>query len=214
MNARKNQMRLVAPIIGLIFLGAYPAAVSAQVVSYPGPPSSVGVVTPAAAQEKADVGTPLRQKTSATTTSSAETPSSALTLKPHSAGGHADSGKRPGGIQSLATVGGSLAVVLGIFFLIVWVLRRASPRGLRTLPGEAFEVLGRAPLAHHQQAHLLRCGNKLLLVAVTATSAETLTEITDPAEVDRLALLCRPTKSGSPVQSFRQVFRQAEERHA
>ena len=55
--------------------------------------------------------------------------------------------------------------MLGIFFLVVWLLRRASPRGPAALPGEAFEVLGRAPLANRQQAHLLRCGNKLLLVS-------------------------------------------------
>ena len=50
---------------------------------------------------------------------------------------------------------------------------------------------GRAPLAGRQHVHLLRCGSKLLLVSVTPGGAETLTEVTDPAEVDRLAGLCR-----------------------
>ena len=124
--------------------------------------------------------------------------------------------KPPGGLQSVTTVGGSLAVVLGIFFLIVWLLRRASPGGLGILPAEAFEVLGRAPLANRQQVHLLRCGNKLLLVAVAGAGAgaKTLTEITDPAEVDRLAGLCRQARPGSPAATFRQVFRQVEDRNA
>ena len=115
-------------------------------------------------------------------------------------------------MQSPAVVGGSLAVVLGVFFLIVWALRRASPNGFATLPGEAFEVLGRAALSNRQRVHLLRCGNKLLLVSVTATGAETLTEITDPVEVDRLANLCRQARSNGAAAAFRQVFRQRENR--
>ena len=63
------------------------------------------------------------------------------------------------------------------------------------LPTEVVEVLGRAPLAGRQQMHLLRCGNKLLLVSVTPTGAETLTEVTDPVEVDRLSGLCRQAAS-------------------
>ena len=91
----------------------------------------------------------------------------------------------------MATVGGSLAVVLGLFLLVAWVMRKASPRSSSALPGEVFEVLGRAPLAGRQQVHLLRCGSKLLLVSITPAATETLTEVTDPVEVDRLAGLCR-----------------------
>jgi flagellar biogenesis protein FliO len=149
-------------------------------------------------------------------TDSAETASSPLPLKPRASANHAETGERPGGLRSVVTVGGSLAVVLGIFFLIVWVLRRASPSGSGTLPAEAFEVLGRAPLANRQQVHLLRCGNKLLLVAVGAAGAttKTLTEITDPVEVDRLVGLCRQARPASPAATFRQVFRQVEDRNA
>ena len=134
--------------------------------------------------------------------------------KSHELANHAEPGKeptrQPGGTQSVLTVGGGLAVVLGTFFLIVWVLRQASPHGFGTLPGEAFEVLGRAVLANRQQVHLLRCGKKLLLVSVTATGAQTLTEITDPIEVDRLAGLCRQTRSKGGATSFRDVFRHVE----
>ena len=41
------------------------------------------------------------------------------------------------------------------------------PPGPAALPGEAFEVLGRASSTHRQQVHLLRCGSKLLLVSLT-----------------------------------------------
>ncbi len=107
-------------------------------------------------------------------------------------------GERPAtrfGIPSFATLLGSLAVVVGLFLLAAWMLRKMMPKSAQPLPREAVEMLGRAPLAGRQQAHLVRVGNKILLVAIGPNSAETLTEITDPVEVDRLAgiLLSRPT---------------------
>jgi flagellar biogenesis protein FliO len=103
---------------------------------------------------------------------------------------------------------GSLAVVLGLFFLVAWLLRRAMPKGSRLLPGDVVEVLGRAPLTGRQHVHLLRCGNKLLLVSVSPGSTETLTEITDPEEVDRICGLCRAAHPQSATASFRQVLQQ------
>jgi flagellar biogenesis protein FliO len=123
--------------------------------------------------------------------------------------------KDPGpDLSSAITVAGSLALVLGLFLLVAWAMRRAAPAGSALLPGEVFEVLGRAPMAGRQQVHLLRCGNKLLLCCVTPAGAETLAEITDPLEVDRLAGLCRQTHPGSATAVFRQVFGQLTSGHA
>ena len=108
----------------------------------------------------------------------------------------------------MAAVFGCLGVVLGIFLLIAWMIRRAAPQGLTRLPNEAFEVLGRAPLAGRQNVHLLRCGNKLLLVSITPAGTETLTEIIDPQEVDRLAGLCRQAGPQSSTAAFRRIFEQ------
>ena len=108
----------------------------------------------------------------------------------------------------MAAVFGCLGVVLGIFLLIAWMIRRAAPQGLTRLPNEAFEVLGRAPLAGRQNVHLLRCGNKLLLVSITPAGTETLTEIIDPQEVDRLAGLCRQAGPHSSTAAFRRIFEQ------
>ena len=116
--------------------------------------------------------------------------------------------KPRGGLASAVTVVSSLAVVLGLFFVLAWAMRRATPRGSTILPTEVVEVLGRAPLAGRQQVHLLRCGTRLLLVSVTPTGAETLTEITDPDEVNRLAGLCRQARPDSATATFRQVFGQ------
>ncbi|MBN2022553.1 MAG: flagellar biosynthetic protein FliO [Pirellulales bacterium] len=130
----------------------------------------------------------------------------AVRLPPRGAS-RSTSGTR-GGLGMLTTTGGALAAVLGLFLVLAWAMRRAAPRGATALPGEVVEVLGRAPLAARQHVHLLRCGNKLLLVSVTPSGAETLTEIADPVEVDRLAGLCRAAQPGSSTAVFRQVLHQ------
>ncbi len=121
-------------------------------------------------------------------------------VRPKGGGGHI------GGLPSLVTAGSSLAVVLGLFFVFAWVMRRATPGGLALLSNEVVEVLGRAPLAARQQVHLVRLGNKLLLVSVSQAGVETLSEVTDPEEVDRLAGICRQSHPGSSTEAFRQVF--------
>ncbi len=212
-------MKLLVRTIGLILLTTYPMGASAQVVAYPSPTTSANEVLPAAYQqpaaaaEKANVAAEPRQVPAATETAPLANTSSLPPLKPHAPTSHAETDKPPGGVHSLVTVGGSLTAVLGLFFLVAWMLRRASPRRPGTLPLEAFETLGRAALAAHQQVYLLRCGNKLLLVSVAATGTETLTEISDPAEIDRLVGLCRQTRSGGTAATFRQALRHAEERH-
>ena len=102
----------------------------------------------------------------------------------------------------------SLAVVLGLFFAVAWAMRRGMPAGAAPLPRQAVEVLGRTALAGRQYAHLVRCGNKILLVHLGPGVAQTLTEITDPAEVDRLTGLCRQDDSTSANASFRRIFQQ------
>lgn len=114
----------------------------------------------------------------------------------------------PQGLNSVVTVVSSLAVVLGLFFMTAWVMRRTGSGGQTSLPSDVFEMLGRAPLSSRQQVHLMRCGSKLLLVSVTADGAETLTEIDDPDEVTRLAGLCKANQSGSASAAFRQVLHQ------
>ena len=109
---------------------------------------------------------------------------------------------------TLITVGSSLAIVLGVFFLVAWITRRTAPRGMAPLPGEVLQSLGRAPLVGRQQAQLLRVGKKLVLVSITPGGVEPITEITDPAEVDRLSSLCQQTQPGSITDSFRNILSQ------
>ena len=105
-------------------------------------------------------------------------------------------------------VASSLAIVLGLFFLVVWLSRRAFPKASASLSTDVLEIIGRCPLAHRHQLQLIRLGRRLLLVSVTPEHAETLTEITDPDEANHLISLCRQQQAGSISDSFRQVLHQ------
>lgn len=135
----------------------------------------------------------------------AKTPSNPVSLTPHRQG---DSESRGSSVRALGTIAGSLAIVLTLLFVALWLLRRTVPAAAQPLPLEVVEVLGRAPLSGRQQMHLLRCGRKLLLVSVTPECAKTLTEITDPLEVDRLSGLCQQNRPNSATAAFRRVFEQ------
>lgn len=117
-------------------------------------------------------------------------------------------GRVPTAGSAFSTVAGSLVVVLGAFLLVAWITQRAAPRRIAPLPNEVVECLGRTPLAGRQQIQLLRLGKKLVLVAVSATEARTLSEVTDPLEVDRLSGLCQQSRPESITSSFRQVLAQ------
>ena len=115
-------------------------------------------------------------------------------------------GAARGEIPTLVTGAGSLGIVLGLFLLAVWAVRRGMPKHAALVPREAVEVLGRAALIGKQQMHLVRCGNKILLLYASPSGVETLTEITDPEEVDRLAGVCQQAHPHGETASFRHVL--------
>jgi flagellar biogenesis protein FliO len=184
----------------------------------PAPPKSDEMVTPVSYQENASPQNdqPDHDEASTSGKSSAsrveKTPlvpqshKSKTPLPPSSSSN--GSGKSPGGLPSMISVAGSTGVVLGIFLLFAWIVKSKTPQAHVRLPAEAFEVLGRAPIHGRQQVQLLRCGAKVILVSVTPAGAETLTEITDPAEVDRLCGLCRSSQPGSSTAAFKHIFEQ------
>jgi hypothetical protein len=99
-------------------------------------------------------------------------------------------------------------LVLGLFLLFAWFARSSLPQGMSRLPTEVIEPLGRMPILGRQELHLLRLGNKLVLMAISPTGMEPIAEVTDPAEVDRLLGLCRRTSPGSSTAAFREVVAQ------
>lgn len=120
-----------------------------------------------------------------------------------------------GVLGSMATVITSLVIVIGAFLMAMWLLRRTGPKSLFGIPEEAFESLGRAPLAGaagKQSVHLIRLGTKLILLSVTPDGATPLVEIDDPEEVDRICGLCHRDRNGSSTDSFQEVIRQLTSR--
>ena len=121
--------------------------------------------------------------------------------------------QRPGrpalpNLESFTTAGAGLAIVLGLFLVCMWLLRRSGPKPTSPLPQEAVAVLGRIPLAARNFAHLLQVGNKLVLVAITPDGVSPITEVTDPGEVQRMLGLCLRRQQHSTTAEFHNVLEQ------
>ncbi|MDR1492214.1 MAG: flagellar biosynthetic protein FliO [Planctomycetaceae bacterium] len=106
------------------------------------------------------------------------------------------------------TVIASLAIVLGVFFIFAWMMKRATPRHNGLLPKEVFEKLGSIAFSPKMQMHLLRLGGKLVLVSVTPDGMSPVAEVTDPDEVIHLTGLCKQNDPKSSSTMFRQVLKQ------
>ena len=111
-----------------------------------------------------------------------------------------------GTVQMFVSVLSSLAIVIGLILASAWFYRKAAPTIHGALPKQVVQVLGRTPLAPRQQLVLLRLGSKLVLVSNLHGDVRTISEITDPLEVDRLAGMCEATQPGSISESFRSVL--------
>ena len=95
---------------------------------------------------------------------------------------------------------GSLALVLGFYFLFVWVTRKLNPLGNAGLPSEVLEVLGQVPFGPKRSLQMVRLGPKLLLLLNSPEGTQPLGEITDPEEVEYLASLCQKKTSPRPTR--------------
>jgi flagellar biogenesis protein FliO len=100
------------------------------------------------------------------------------------------------------------ALVVGLFLVCAWALKKGMPKSSRVLPREAVEILGRCPLGNKQFAHLLHVGNKVILVSVTPNGAETLVEVDNPNEVTRILGVCASASPGSTSKEFDAMFHQ------
>ncbi len=114
----------------------------------------------------------------------------------------------PNNSQLAITVVASLAGVIGLFLLVAWGTKKALPGGTGRLPTEVLEPLGRLPVTSKTELQLLRLGSKLVLVSSNGGSMDTVCEVTDPLEVERLLALCRKQKPNSSTVAFRETLSQ------
>lgn len=147
-----------------------------------------------------------------TAKSESEEDSNKLFLKPKKStllfGGKSKSGKSiPGSPESMAITFGILAAMIIGILICAKFMKRKNPTLGKTIPNEAFEVLGRKSINTKQSIQFFRCGSKILIVSASDDGLNTLSEIVDPVEVDFISGLCRSEeKSGSSSQMFRNLF--------
>lgn len=96
-----------------------------------------------------------------------------------------------GGLRNLIL---AVAGITILFMILIFILKKFAPGEAPPLPKEAFEILGKTPLAFRQQLYLMRCGKKLFVVSVSQNGLDRVGEIEDEMEVARLAKLC-----GKPI---------------
>lgn len=111
-------------------------------------------------------------------------------------------------LKMLFSVGSSLLIVIGLFLGVAWCYRKTLNTSLGGLPKQVVSVLGRTAIAPRQQLILVRFGSKLVLVSMNQGETRTISEITDPIEVDQLAGTCESHQSHSLTNSFRSVLNQ------
>jgi len=104
-----------------------------------------------------------------------------------------------------ATLAG-LAAVLALVFVLARIVKKKVPAVQKTLPSDVVQVLGRKALDYRHTIHLVRFGSRMLMLGVSQEGMTTLSEITDPVEIDYLAGLCKPSEPASVAQSFSQLF--------
>ena len=133
------------------------------------------------------------------------------TLMPNSGPKDASSveGKPTSGSSSpLITVSSSLAVVLGLFAALIWATRKFGDRGggNKNIPKEIFQTLGSTSIDPRTQVSLLRCGQRILIIARTNNGVHPLGEITNKEEVSQLIATC----TGGSKQEFQSALSSLE----
>ena len=108
------------------------------------------------------------------------------------------------------TVASSLAVVLGLFAALVWGSRRFGGGTIQkgSLPKEVMQPLGSTALDARTRLTMLRCGNRVLVLAQSSGTAQTLCEITDPEEVRQVTAACAGTSGKDFSTALRSIERE------
>jgi len=88
-------------------------------------------------------------------------------------------------------------VVLGLIAMATRWLKRVAPARFQGLPDDAVQWLGKKVIGNNEVIHLVRVGERVLVLGSGPDGLRTLSEVTDETEVARLELLARSTRPGS-----------------
>lgn len=100
---------------------------------------------------------------------------------------------------------GGICIVTAIFFAFVLLAKRGGAKVNSRIPSEIFEVVGQLPLNQKQQFHLVRLGSKLLLLSVNNNHTQTISEISDPIEVEHVLSMLHKGQAAEAFNSFRRI---------
>ncbi|PPE74087.1 flagellar biosynthetic protein FliO [Solimonas fluminis] len=122
-------------------------------------------------------------------------PAAPLTGKPmvHAAPSYSSTG------GSLASMAGSLVVVLALIFAFAWLMRRVQ--GLRPARGDALRIEGGLQLGAKERLVIVQAGEARLLLGVTAGGISLLHRLGDAAAEPQA-----PEADTAALPSFQQAF--------
>jgi flagellar biogenesis protein FliO len=89
----------------------------------------------------------------------------------------------------------ALALVLGLIFILRWIVRKLFPNAIRSAASDVVRVLGRSAITPRQQILLVQVGQRVLVVADNGTQMSPLSEIKDADEVSSLIGQLNPGKA-------------------
>jgi flagellar biosynthetic protein FliO len=99
----------------------------------------------------------------------------------------------------------SLAIVIGLVGALVWALRRFAPRAVRMYSSDSLKVLSRTFVGPKQMVCLVKAAGRILVVGATQQSVTLLSEITDSAEVEKIAGAAEAASSKSATAAFKDM---------
>jgi flagellar protein FliO/FliZ len=97
---------------------------------------------------------------------------------------------------------GVLALVLGVLLGLVYLLKKISPRFNRgAVAGQEMDLVAQYPLGPKKTLAVVRVGERFLLLGVTEENINLLTEIDDPALMERLT-----REDKTPIRGFGDIL--------
>ena len=103
----------------------------------------------------------------------------------------------------------ALALVLGLIFLLRWLLGKWSGQGGvvgLSRKGQVIEVLTRTTISPKSHLLVLRVGHRLLIVNDSAQGMNTLATISDPDEIASVLAAVHGGKPGSVTGQFQEML--------
>jgi Flagellar biogenesis protein len=124
--------------------------------------------------------------------------------------GSASKSRAPGSTMSVAWTLGCLAFICAFMIVGARLFKKKMGISSQALPVEVLNLLGRKQLTPTQQIYLVRLGPKVVMIGAGPDGLRTLSEITDPVEVDLMTGLCLQKDEPTSPQQFLRLFQKSQ----